>query len=379
MTKKAGEIGDLVRLFRQSEGELIRGAFIRVTARKVAQWLAENRLQLIRSDGELVGAAVMVKVTARQQVSDFTGTVRTQLGVGDVFAKRLACRPGFERVVTTALREASSRKARLWLRIWQEQGSNRKIVEELGGTWICTKVLAGSELVGIWCVGSPAVVSNMPVSDGWTLRRLSMSPLSVGRAQKALFKKCSNFTNHYSSKYYISSSWSAFSLRSYGGRSDFMMKPAEMSKKWKKQNPEKLLWKLENTDARKALPEFEPLIRAVPGLIHRIRLMRLSAGGLIKRHSDVVDRETGTAEGKILRIHIPITTNPQVQFTSWDLLGRPETVHMKEGEAWYVDTRKPHQVENAGSTERVHLVIDVLSCSNLLASIGHSKKALVEE
>jgi hypothetical protein len=373
LLRKPPAIGELVELFRGYERGLIRGAFIRVTPRKVAQWLARNMVHPVYRDGELAGAFIMAEVGARQLIKDFTGTIRTELRRGDLFVKRLAYRNGGEHLVARALQEAGSARQRLWLRIWQEHGSDRKIVDELDGKWICTKVLSGSELVGIWCTEQNAEVCSVPRSESWTLRRLAVRPLRVEGARTALSRKYSDFVTHYSAKYNSSNSWSAFSLRSYGGASDFMMKPAEMPKEWKKRNPEKLFWELEDTSARKMLPEFEPLIKAVPGLKHRIRVMRLAAGGSIGRHSDVIDRETGTAEGKALRVHLPIATNALVRFTSWDLLGKPETVHMKEGEAWYVDTRKPHQVENAGNTDRLHLVMDVLSCPELLGSIGRSR------
>lgn len=366
---------DVVELFRRYEHGLIRGAFIRVTPRKVSEWLAGNRFQAIYSDGELVGGLVMTKVVARQPIRDFSGAIRTDLERGDLFVKRLACRAGHEHLIATALREAIHGKERLWLRIWQEHPSDRTIVDELGAKWVCTKVLSGSELVGIWCVGDPAAINDILRSESWTLRRLSVAPLSVQRMQVALRRKYSDFVAHYSTRYNNSNSWSAFSLRSYGGESDFIMKPAEMPREWKRRNPGKLLWELRNTAARKTLPEFEPLIQTVPGIKHRVRIMRLAAGGLVGRHSDVIDRETGTTEGKILRIHVPIMTNNQVRFKVWDLHGDLQTAHMKEGDVWYVDTRKPHEVENLGGTDRLHLVMDVLSCPELLTLIGRSKPA----
>ena len=32
---------------------------------------------------------------------------------------------------------------------------------------------------------------------------------------------------------------------------------------------------------------------------------------------------------------------------------------MKQGECWYLDTRKPHEATNGGDVDRIHLVIDV--------------------
>jgi hypothetical protein len=365
---------DVGELFRQHERGLIRGAFIRVTPRKVEGWKARNMLHAIWIDGRLAGAFVMARVVSRQAIRDFSGTIRTELQRGDLFVKRLACCPGDEHRIADVLREMAPAKQRLWLRIWQEHPLDRRIVEALDGYWVCTKILSGSELVGIWCARQRAEIRDLPRSENWTLRRLSIGPVQVEKARKAVLRKYPDFITHYSTKYNSSNSWSAFSLRSYGGAPDFIMKPAEMPKQWKRRNLEKLLWELKDTSKRKILPEFDLLINAVPGIKHRIRIMRLVAGGCIERHSDVIDRETGTAPGKTLRIHLPIATNAKVRFTSWDVSGRRQSVHMKEGEFWYVDTRKPHQVENEGDADRLHLVMDVVSCSELLSAIDRSRR-----
>ena len=47
--------------------------------------------------------------------------------------------------------------------------------------------------------------------------------------------------------------------------------------------------------------------------------------------------------------------------------GAPEVTNMAVGEAWYLDTRKPHQAINGGDTDRIHLVVDVQSNDKLLA------------
>lgn len=372
MTNNLSSVEAVVNLFREHERGLIRGAFIRVTKRKVAKWVAENRLRMIYRHGSLVGAFVMAKITSRQSVKDFSGAARTTLVRGDLFVKRLACRAGSEHLIATALLKAMP--GRLWLRIWQEHRSDRAVVAKLNARWVCTKILSGSELIGIWCVGCPSDRKGEPQSENWTLRRLSMSRLSVSKARSALSARSADFVAHYSAKYNTSKSWSALSLRGYGTDPQFIAKPSEMPKEWKIRNSEKLGWELRNTRARKALPEFESLIRAIPGLKHRIRVMRLAAGGLIERHSDAIDREMGTTTGKILRIHIPISTNPAVRFTSWRLDGKKITIHMREGEAWYVDTRKPHKVENGGKADRVHLVMDVVSCPKLLWAINGSAR-----
>jgi hypothetical protein len=80
-----------------------------------------------------------------------------------------------------------------------------------------------------------------------------------------------------------------------------------------------------------------------------VRLMRLAAGSQIKEHCDPgLDVEHAT-----VRLHIPLTTNPDVEFY---LNGT--RVEMGAGSAWYPRLTDPHRVVNRGRSDRVHLIID---------------------
>jgi hypothetical protein len=79
------------------------------------------------------------------------------------------------------------------------------------------------------------------------------------------------------------------------------------------------------------------------------RLMSLDAGSVIHEHRD---HDLALDQG-VVRLHIPITTNPGVEFV---LNGT--AVSMDPGECWYLRLSDPHRVENRGRVERVHLVID---------------------
>lgn len=80
-----------------------------------------------------------------------------------------------------------------------------------------------------------------------------------------------------------------------------------------------------------------------------IRLLRLAAGAYIKPHRDF---KSGY-EDDFFRLHIPIQTNPLVNFT---LDGH--RLVMQPGECWYTNVNYVHSVSNGGSTDRIHLVID---------------------
>ena len=78
-------------------------------------------------------------------------------------------------------------------------------------------------------------------------------------------------------------------------------------------------------------------------------LINLPAGNKIKRHID-----KGENFKKYHRIHIPIQTNSKCFFEVDN-----EIINMKEGEIWEINNDdKYHSVENAGETDRIHLLID---------------------
>ena len=166
------------------------------------------------------------------------------------------------------------------------------------------------------------------------------------------------FTNHYSN-YNKGKSWSAISLRGYTPDWAFITKPAEMSKKWKEENKD-VEFKLQDTDIRKMFPEVEDLLKLLPGKPHRIRFMNLSpGGGELQRHTDQVDPDAGVNDYKLMRFHFPIVTNKDVTFSQWDYKAERVSCHMKVGECWYLDVRKPHQAINGGTEMRTHLVVDI--------------------
>jgi hypothetical protein len=81
-----------------------------------------------------------------------------------------------------------------------------------------------------------------------------------------------------------------------------------------------------------------------------VRILFLPPGVTIGEHFDF---HTSFQFG-LLRLHIPIVTNPHVVF----MIGG-ERMTWREGELWYGDFSKVHSVRNDGDTIRVHMVIDV--------------------
>ena len=96
-------------------------------------------------------------------------------------------------------------------------------------------------------------------------------------------------------------------------------------------------------------PYFREVIDAFRCPIRCVRLMRLAPGSVIKEHTD----HELEFEMASVRIHIPIVTNPHVEFEL-----NQEKIDLRPGEAWYLRLSDPHRVSNKGATERVHFVLD---------------------
>lgn len=105
----------------------------------------------------------------------------------------------------------------------------------------------------------------------------------------------------------------------------------------------------EDTEFLGLCPAIAALLDSLHCPLGAVRLMRLTPGSEIKEHSD----PDLSAEGGTARLHVPIVTNPEVDFQV-----NRRRVDMGAGELWYVRLSDPHRVVNRGSTDRVHLVID---------------------
>ncbi|HET7706288.1 MAG TPA: aspartyl/asparaginyl beta-hydroxylase domain-containing protein, partial [Thermoanaerobaculia bacterium] len=106
-----------------------------------------------------------------------------------------------------------------------------------------------------------------------------------------------------------------------------------------------------DTPVLDACPAFRAALEQFRCELLAVRLMKLTPGSEIKTHSD----HDLSVEERRVRLHIPIATNPDVEFRLND-----RRVVMAEGECWYLRLSDPHAVANRGATDRVHLVIDAV-------------------
>ena len=82
-----------------------------------------------------------------------------------------------------------------------------------------------------------------------------------------------------------------------------------------------------------------------------VALFSLKASACIPEHADAeVYRDP------VSRWHLPIITNPSCWIESGG-----ERVHMAAGDLWWFDHAARHSCGNDGTSDRVHLIIDVIS------------------
>jgi hypothetical protein len=143
------------------------------------------------------------------------------------------------------------------------------------------------------------------------------------------------FVPHFNTSYY-EGDWSAVALRSTsGGASQIYPDPTKVE--------------FLDTPVLDRCPYFRDVLGTFACTLLSARLLRLRAGSKIREHRDL---NLGYEDGEV-RVHIPILTNPDVDF-----IVDGQRLDLQPGECWYINFNLPHSVDNRGSTDRIHLVID---------------------
>ena len=101
------------------------------------------------------------------------------------------------------------------------------------------------------------------------------------------------------------------------------------------------------------MPYHRQVMASLGEVLGRSRLMKLAAGSEVSPHVDFNYHWYSR-----LRVHVPVTTNPDVIFHCGD-----DAIHMQPGECWIFDSWRWHRVVNGGQIDRVHLVFDLAGSS----------------
>lgn len=229
-----------------------------------------------------------------------------------------------------------------------------------GRSIMAVQITAASEIVNCW--GPPGSTRTYGAADLATA--VSTGKAEQWRPAAVEASSLADWTDDF--PYYSDGSWSAVSLRGY--RPDdpsWGIKPAEMPKSWKAEHPEAARYVCGWTTLSRKTPGCVAAVRSLPFKteIERVRLLRMAGTGHghLSRHCDITDRAAGTADGRIARFHLPLVSHPAIYMSVWELDGKRRDLHLGVGQWYYLDARKPHAVTNPTTTDRLHLVVDVVS------------------
>ena len=348
--------------------EIVLSPFAQMKKNKVAQLLHEHKIdefELPSKNGKERIAWIPTNVAKHAVHVKIHGSL--SLGVREK-GERMIDNPVGDKDILLDRIEAY--KENIWMMINSQYNLGNEIAKEMGFNKIGIKVNSFSDIINVYVkqnTDKELNVFKMPKIETIHMKKIGrMSPDDItGIRSKLSTMLKTMFTNHYSN-YNKKKAWSAVSLRGYDQLPEMIEKPSEMNDKWQKENGKNTYF-LQDTPLMK---EFEPyighILNMLPAKKERVRLMKLEPnGGELGRHTDQTDKYLGTKDGDIIRLHIPLFTNEDFLFHSWNSEGVEEAVHMGEGELWYLDIRKPHRAVNEGKTPRIHLVIDVIANNNI--------------
>lgn len=356
------ELKDLAKIYKSEFKQYTHGAFGIPNERDIAT---------AKDEGNLLqhGQAVAISRTMKMSIShsDFSGA-STQISKGETIIKSIAGPTADNRwILDHFIRMA---KPPLWIEIHEENQEKVALLKEMGFNKVLTKVTAASDIKGLYAYPyyPPPKLERAEEIGLKRLMEFFLSEREHATIQEEIEKMESGINpwmQHYSS-YNKRQSWTAFALKGFDNLDPgFIIKPAEMAKKWKDEHPERLAARCDWTPAAEGFPKTIKILKdKIPCEFQRVRFMRLaSGGGELTRHADITDPEAGIMDEKIARLHIPIATAPGCVFNSWDLNGNKITLHFAERGLYYLDTRKPHAVVNTSPATRIHLVVDCYSNS----------------
>ena len=366
---------EVAAVFKQHMKPHTYGAFGLPKERDIATAMQEQSLLFTRErapdggkkEGAPVEGAAIAKFLKRpSKHEDFCGR---KAMVSGLFVKSIAGGPAALARLLESLKVQRGAAA-MWVEGHVEDEALCRALEKEGLSLAMTKVSASSDLKGLWQID--AAISSLPeplsradeigckiIQEGFVTEAEQAACLEEAEA-------AAQWAQHYSS-YNKGKSWTAFAIRGFAPQDPgFIIKPSEMSKQWKEENSEWLAAKCKDTIVADKFPTVQSIVARIPGEKERVRFMRLSAkGGELTRHADITDPDAGTRDGQLMRLHIPLRSDPRCIFHSWKLDGEESMLHFPERALCYLDTRKPHSVTNPADIERVHLVVDTFSTPDL--------------
>lgn len=374
---------DHAATFKAAHGPHVYGAFGLTKERDIADAITEGRYQRVQQ-----AAAIYRKLKVNSQQETYHES-KVSIEAGDTVISTFACTDradGLQLLVqlTEGARAAAYDPTALfgaavpavWLEIFEEDALAKSIAIEVGYRYVDTKILAGSEIKGLYVYGNnvPAFKDAAEFQTLAILQYDFLDPVDLQLIVDELRAYGDHWAQHYST-YNKKAAWTAFALQGYDEADpSFIIQPNEMSRKWKAENALRLEAKSTPTVAAQHFPNTLAIAARIPNAgFDRIRFMRLGpGGGELARHADLCP-EAGVKDGRLARIHIPIETNSDVIFTQWNSRGAQVQRKFPQGALCYIDQRQPHRAINGGTTDRVHFVLDTHTTPALRKLIAEGK------
>ena len=309
---------------------------------------------------------------SNRSIRDFSTSVVANVQKGDLVIKRFFYRDGYKDDLVNHIQKLRGDgsifdlKRDVWFtHINMEHSGDKAIPEALGSTWISSKIDAVcAEVRGIYYCGTLQQQGILKYED-----------ICCCKFDYPMIEGLDDFTMELDD--YVGDGWGiADHQKSYGGK----------EKTWTSIEIIPLIVTYGTGKAKQGLrgelnehyvkrfPIIEEIVGHMTSLDDCLWLAVAKVSperGIITRHSDKgIDKmNAGIQIGKTARIHYPLKTNKEAYFELQDLQGNTKQYHMKQGEYWYMDKRKPHAVYNHGDSFRYHMIFDTKINQDILDRI----------
>tara|TARA_R100000008_G_C3567629_1_gene160106 strand:- start:292 stop:1398 length:1107 start_codon:yes stop_codon:yes gene_type:complete len=310
---------------------------------------------------------------SNRKIRDFSTSIVGEIKTGDYIIKRFFYKDGYKENLINYINQMRSEDTKffgsnrdVWFtHINMEHSGDKAIPEALGSTWISSKIDAVcAEVRGIYYCGTLQQQGILKYED-----------ICCCKFDYPMIEGLDDFTMELDE--YVGDGWGiADHQKSYGGKektwTSIEIIPLVVTYGTGKAK-QGLRGEL-NEHYVKRFPIIEEIVGHMTSLDDCLWLAVAKVSperGIITRHSDKgIDKmNAGIQIGKTARIHYPLKTNKEAYFELQDLQGNTKEYHMKQGEYWYMDKRKPHAVYNHGDSFRYHMIFDTKINQDILDRI----------
>ena len=360
------ESKNVAQLFIDYDGEVQINPFAKVHWGMVLENAISGKLYI---DNDKNYGIIGDKAKTNRTVRDFSGAVIGHVKKGDICIKRFFYNEGYhDQVINyiTEMRRTPFGCRDVWFtHINMEHSGDKRIPKAFGADWLSSKIDAvGAEVRGVFYSGDQKQIGLQKYED-----------IPCCKLDYPNIDGLDGFVSELDD--YVGDGWGiANHQKAYGGKEktwtgiEIIPLIVTYGTKKSKQGMRGEL----NEKYVKRFPIIEDIIKPVTTFDDCLWLAVTKVSpkkGVVTRHSDKgIDKmNAGIQVGKTARMHYCLQANEQSYFELQDLQGGTNTYHMKQGEYWYMDKRKPHAVFNKGDTFRYHMIFDMKITQNVLDNL----------